>query len=163
MTTQIDPRPGLSDYPQRYWEEIEEGESLPRLEMPITYKRIVLNAASTWDWFPGHHDPEYAKAQGQENIYASTILFHGIVDRLVTDWAGPQTFIARRSIAMRQSVYPGDTLYADGRVSRRYKDDAGAALLDIDIEIGTERGVCVPASVTARLPSKTMPGETTGG
>lgn len=157
MTRQIDPRPGLREYPQKFWEETQEGEPLPRLQMPVTYKRIVLNAASTWDWFPGHHDPEYAKAQGQENIYASTIFFHGIVDRLVTDWAGPQTFITRRAIRMQQSVYPGDTLYAQGRVSRRYKDDRATALLDIDIEIGTERGVCVPASVTARLPVKTNP------
>ncbi len=154
MIRQIDPRSGMSEYPQKFWEEIKEGESLPRLEMPITYKRIVLNAASTWDWFPGHHDPEYAKAQGQENIYASTIMFHGIVDRLVTDWTGPQTFITRRSIRMRQSVYPGATLYAEGRVSRHYKDDMGTPLLDIDIEIGTEHGVCVPANVTARLPSR---------
>lgn len=149
---QTDPRPGISDYPQKYWGDVQAGDTLTRLELPIDYKRIVLNAASTWDWFPGHHNPEYAKAQGQENIYASTILFHGVVDRLVTDWAGPRAFITRRAIRMQQSVYPGDTLYAQGQVSQQYRDDAGTPLVDIEIELGTERGVCVPATVTVRLP-----------
>jgi acyl dehydratase len=151
---QTDQRPGWRDYPQKYWQQVEDGEQLPGLELPIDYKRIVLNAASTWDWFPGHHNPEYARAQGQENIYASTILFHGVVDRLVTDWAGPRAFIVRRGIRMQQSVYPGDTLSAQGQVTRRYRDDAGSALVDIEIELRTERGVCVPATVTARLPEQ---------
>lgn len=44
---------------------------LPPVALPVSYRRVVHNAAATWDWFPGHHDPEYARAQGQRTIYLS--------------------------------------------------------------------------------------------
>ena len=76
-------------YPQRLWSEVKVGDVLPPIELLVEYSRIILNVASTWDYFPGHHNPDYARAQGQPNIYVSTIFFHGFVDRLITDWGGP--------------------------------------------------------------------------
>lgn len=141
-------------YPQKTWEEVHEGEELPRLTMAITFKKIIMNAATTWDYFPGHHDPEYAKAQNQKTIYMSTLFFQGLVDRLVTDWAGPRTFITRRKITMTDSIYAGDDLYATGRVVRCYRDQQGRALVDIEIDVGSQEGSKCPSSVTALLPCK---------
>jgi acyl dehydratase len=139
-------------YPQKTWEEIREGEELPRLSMAITYKKIIMNAATTWDFFPGHHDPEYARDQNQKTIYMSTLFFQGLVDRLVTDWAGPRTFITKRKITMTGSIYAGDDLYATGRVARRYRDEQGRSLVDIEIDVGNQEGSKCPSSVTAWLP-----------
>lgn len=147
----------MNTYPQRLWSSVAIGEVLPPIDMPVAYSRIILNAAATWDYFPGHHNPEYARSQGQPDIYVSTILFHGLVDRLVTDWGGPETFIRRRKLRMVASVHPGDTMRIEGEVVRHYRDDQGAGLVDIDLRILTARGLCVPASITARLP--VTPGE----
>lgn len=144
-------------YPQKLWAQAAQSEVLPAIELPVSYARIIHNAASTWDYFPGHHNPEYARAQGQPDIYVSTNFFHGFVDRFVTDWGGPETFILRRRLRMVASVHPGDTMRADGKVVRHYHSDEGAGLVDIDIRISTARGLCVPASITARLPLS--PGE----
>lgn len=144
-------------YPQRLWSEVKVGDVLPPIELAVEYARIILNAASTWDYFPGHHNPEYARAQGQPDIYVSTIFFHGFIDRLLTDWGGPSTFIKRRRMRMIASVHPGDTMRAEGEVLRCHRDDAGCGLIDLDIRINTARGLCVPASATVRLPLK--PGE----
>ena len=138
-------------YPQRLWSEIKVGDSLPAIELLVEYSRIILNAASTWDYFPGHHNPDYARAQGQPDIYASTIFFHGFIDRLITDWGGPSSFICRRRMRMIASVHPGDTLSAEGRVLRCYREDQ-LGLIDLEITLSTARGLCVPASVCARLP-----------
>lgn len=138
-------------YPQRLWSEVKAGDILPSIELPVEYARIILNAASTWDYFPGHHNPAYARAQGQPDIYASTIFFHGFIDRLITDWGGPSTFIRRRRMRMVASVHPGDTMRASGQVLRHYRDETGG-LADLDIRIDTARGLCVPASATVRLP-----------
>lgn len=79
------------------------------------------------------------------------IFFHGFVDRRVTDWGGPDTFIRRR-LRMVVSVHPGDTMRAEGQVERHYRGEDGAGLVDIDIRILTVKGLCVLASITARLP-----------
>lgn len=142
----------VSSYAQKLWADVHQGQVLPPIELHVDYARIILNAASTWDYFPGHHNPSYARAQGQPDIYASTIFFHGFVDRLVTDWGGPETFIRRRRLRMIASVHPGDTMRAEGRVVRHYRSDENAGLVDIDIQVSTARGLCVPASITARLP-----------
>lgn len=144
-------------YPQRLWSDVKSGEALPPIELAVEYARIILNAASTWDYFPGHHNPEYARAQGQPDIYVSTIFFHGFIDRLITDWGGPSTFIRRRRMRMVASVHPGDTMRAEGHVLRHYIDEDGCGMVDLDIRITTARGLCVPASASVRLPLE--PGE----
>lgn len=145
-------------YTQRFWEDVEEGETLPRVEDEITYRRVIMNPATTWDYFPGHHDPEYARAQGQPTIYINTMHFLGFVDRLATDWGGPRTFIARRKVSMRQSIYAGDSMVGEGSVARRYTDESqGRArhLVDLELTVKNQRGeLCCPASVTVELPTR---------
>jgi acyl dehydratase len=133
------------------WEDIQAGAPLPEVTIEISYRRVVMNAAATWDWFPGHHDPFYAREQGQRTIYLSTLFFQGLVDRLVTDWAGPRAFIRRRRIEMRRSIYAGQVARASGRVARVYEDD-GAGLVDVEAEVASEEGPCVLANVTVELP-----------
>lgn len=144
---------GHERYRQRYFEDVQENEQLPEIRLEVSFKRVIQDAAATLDYFPGHHDPEYAKAQGQKTIYLNTMCFHGFIDRVVTDWAGPYTFILRRKMTMVNSVYAGDTMYGKGRVVKKRVQD-GRGLVDIDIEVGNESGVCCPASVTIELPSK---------
>lgn len=132
------------------FEDVREGDVLPSISLAITHTRICQNAAATWDWFPGHHDPEYARRQGQRTIYLSTLFFHGFVDRLVTDWAGPDAFIRRRRIRMIRSIYPDQTATATGHVTAT-RTDAGRGLVDIEALVSSEDGPCVPAKVTVQL------------
>lgn len=141
-------------YDQLFFEDVKEGQELPRLNLDITFKRVIQDVAATRDYFPGHHDPEYAKAQSQKAIYLNTMFFQGFIDRVVTDWAGPITFIARRKMRMQASVYAGDKMYGEGKVTRSYLDDTGRGCVDIDIIVGNQDGPTCPASVTAVLPRR---------
>lgn len=96
--------------------EIVIGLELPQVELSVTYEKVVMTPLATWDLFPGHCDPAYAQMQGQKSIYLNTIALQGFADRVATDWAGPAAFIARRKMAMKASVYPGDVLTGSGRV-----------------------------------------------
>src|SRR6516225_3873881 len=98
--------------------DITEGLELPQITLPVTYEKVVMTPLATWDLFPGHSDPFYAQKQGQESIYLNTIALQGFADRVATDWAGPRTFIARRKMVMKASVYPGDVLTGSARVVR---------------------------------------------
>lgn len=137
----------------RFWNDISEGEVLPRVEMPVPFEKVILDAAATQDYFPGHHNPAYARHQGQKNIYLNTMAIEGFIDRVATDWAGPHTFIRKRTMNMRASIYAGDTMVGEGTVEKHYELD-GRSLVDISITISTESGPCVPAQLTLELPRK---------
>ena len=55
-------------YDQLVWDDVDEGTVLPVVRQPVSYRRVVMNPGATWDYFPGHHDPEYARSQGQPTI-----------------------------------------------------------------------------------------------
>lgn len=132
------------------------GDELPSISLDVSLQRVVLNAAATWDWFPGHHNPFYARSQGQRTIYLSTLFFHGFVDRLVTDWAGPGAFITRRKITMRQSIFAGETATARGRVAGVGEQD-GSCQVDIEASVDGPGGPCVPAEITVRVAPRPDP------
>ncbi|WP_096371443.1 hypothetical protein [Mycobacterium ulcerans] len=47
-----------------HWDEISVPFDLPEVVDEISYQRVVENAGATWDYFPGHFDPGYARDQG---------------------------------------------------------------------------------------------------
>ena len=146
------------DYDQRLFEDVALGDELPRVDDLITYRRVIMNPATTWDYFPGHHDPEYALAQGQPTIYVNTMHFLGFIDRCVTGWAGPRSFLVRRKVSTLRSVYAGDTMVGTGRVvgTRREEQDGRVRfLVDLELEVGNQHGDrCATAAVTVALPSR---------
>ncbi|HEV3123689.1 MAG TPA: hypothetical protein VG266_03845 [Candidatus Dormibacteraeota bacterium] len=137
---------------QLTWDDVNEGDPIPRITTDITLKRVIMDAAATWDYFPGHHNVDYAREQGQKTIYINTMFFQGFIDRVVTDWAGPQTWIVRRKMTMQRSIYAGDTMFGEGKVTRKWVDDDGRRLIDVDIAVGNDDGVACPASATILLP-----------
>ena len=137
---------------QRGFDDVAEGDAIPRIELEVPLKRVILDAASTRDYFPGHHNVEYARQQGQKTIYINTMMFQGFIDRVITDWAGPESRILRRRMTMQQSIYAGDTMYGEGRVVSRRIDEQGRRLVEVTVEVGNQDGVVCPADATVELP-----------
>jgi hypothetical protein len=141
-------------YKQLYWEEIREGDLLPRVDIEITFRRVIMTPAATWDYMPGHHEPDYAQRQGQKTIFLNAFFLQGFIDRVVTSWAGPQTFIAKRKMTMITSIYAGDTAYGVGKVARVFQDDQGRAKAEVQVGMyNQDDTLCVSATVTIMLPS----------
>lgn len=130
----------LSTYTSKQWEEIEVGEILNEIQLPVTVRRVVLDAAATRDFFPGHHDRDYARAQGVSDMYLNTMFFQGFVDRVVTNWSGPEAFIVRRKINMRVSIPAGDMAIGSGSVAGKREDD-GHKLVDLKVDVKNQAGV----------------------
>lgn len=134
-------------------EDIEVGDELTPVEIDVTYQRVCLNAAATLDWFPGHHDPGYAREQGQDTIYLSTQFYTGFADRCITDWAGFDAFIHRRCVVMRRAICAGETAIATGRVIGK-REEAGVQLVDVTIEVSAGGLPCVTIDVTFKPPER---------
>jgi acyl dehydratase len=118
-----------------WWEVIRPGDAVPNVWLEVTYTRVASVVAATWDYFPGHHDPNYATSQGQETIYLNTMVLSGFMDRVVTDWAGPSAFIARRLFTMRSSVYPGVTLLGSGEILSKGLGEDGMRIAEVAVSL----------------------------
>ena len=100
----------------RSYEEVEVGEALPELVVPITATVIVAGAIASRDYQEVHHDRDLAVQRGSRDIFMNILTTNGWVGRFVTDWAGPEALLRRVDIRLGAPNHPGDTMRLSGRV-----------------------------------------------
>jgi uncharacterized OB-fold protein/acyl dehydratase len=105
-------------------ENTEPAEVLPELVLDVTPTVVISTAIATRDFQDVHHDRDRAVQRGGKDIFVNILSSTGLVQRYVTDWAGPQALV--RAIAIRLGVpcYAGDTLTFSGRVAEPGGTDA---------------------------------------
>lgn len=135
------------------FDDVRVGDQLPTVEYPLTVYRLVMAAGSNRDFNSIHHNTEYARATGADEMYANTSFLLGAWERLVRDWMGASGSI--RSITgfrMRSFNYVGDTLRVLGEVVAVDRGD-DVVLVDVQVRCENERGVSVgPGIVRVALP-----------
>lgn len=140
---------------ERFWEDVEEGDELPKLVMPITFTRCVYLASATRDFSPQHSNREYAQSRSKtKDVFVNTPFNLGMVSRYATDWGGPRATVRKMKVAMRDNLCAGDEMIMTGKIIRKYVED-GDARVDIDIVVATQDGPVVPCGATVALPSRT--------
>ncbi len=98
-------------------EDVEVGDAVPQLEVPLTRTVIVSTAIVTRDYQDVHHDPMLAVERGSKDIFMNILSTNGFVGRYVTDWAGPATVIEAIAIRLGAPNYPNDTMVFSGEVT----------------------------------------------
>jgi len=93
------------------------GTVLPELSLYGDPPFIVSTAIATRDYQDVHHDRDKAQAKGSKDIFVNILTDTGLVQRYITDWAGPTAII--KSIALRLGVpwYAYDTVTFKGEVT----------------------------------------------
>ena len=99
------------------WRDINVGDKVTPLEIPVTATVIVAGAIASRDFMPVHHDPEFAKKQGSPNMFMNILTTNGFVGRFITDWAGPDALLRSVKIRLGAPNYPGDTMTMRGSVA----------------------------------------------
>ncbi|OBI50218.1 MaoC family dehydratase [Mycobacterium sp. E796] len=96
---------------------IEVGTKLPELKIEGTPTFIISTAIATRDFQDVHHDRDLAQAKGSKDIFVNILTDTGLVQRFLTDWAGPTALI--KSIGLRLGVpwYAYDTTTFSGEVT----------------------------------------------
>ena len=137
---------------QRCWEEVKEGETLPGFSLELTMTRMAQQVSGTQDFYPIHHDRDFARSGGHPDIFVNTAFTRAALCRLLTDWAGPAGFVKRLGFQMRRYHLVGDTIYVRGKVVKKYRQDGVGA---VDLEIWAENareGIATPGTATVHLP-----------
>jgi MaoC like domain len=95
---------------------IEVGQVLPELVIDVTTTFVITTAIATRDFQDVHHDRDRAIARGSKDIFVNILSTTGLVQRYVTDWAGPEAIVAQIAIRLGVPCYAGDTLILSGQV-----------------------------------------------
>ncbi|EHK85931.1 MaoC family dehydratase [Rhodococcus pyridinivorans] len=122
---------------------VTTGESLPSLEIHADPTFIVSTALATRDFQDVHHDREKAQQRGSKDIFVNILTDTGLVQRYVTDWAGPRAVV--KSISLRLGVpwYAYDTLTLSGTVA-----SVEDGLVTVDITGTNSLGKHITATAT---------------
>ena len=116
---------------------ISVGTKLPELSLYGDPTFIVSTAIATRDYQDVHHDRDKAQAKGSKDIFVNILTDTGLVQRYVTDWAGPTAIV--KSIKLRLGVpwYAYDTVTFSGEVSAVEAADArssdGQSLITVKV------------------------------
>lgn len=96
---------------------VDVGTVLPELKLHGDPTFIVSTALATRDFQDVHHDRDKAQAKGSKDIFVNILTDTGLVERYITDWAGPSAII--KSIGLRLGVpwYAYDTVTLSGEVT----------------------------------------------
>jgi len=137
-----------------YWEDVAEGTEISAISLELTMKRLIMAVCGTRDFYPVHHDRDFARNSGHRDIFVNQMFLQGFLGRCLTDWTGPEGKLTKLSIAMTVPNYLGDTITARGRVIRKYvENDEHKA--DCELVVTKQDGtVTVNSQATIAFPSK---------
>ncbi|ADJ44307.1 hypothetical protein AMES_2484 [Amycolatopsis mediterranei S699] len=111
---------------------VAEGTELPPLTIEATPTFVVSTALATRDFQDVHHDRDSAVARGSKDIFLNILTDTGLVQRFVSEWAGPEALIRSVKIRLGVPCYAYDTLTFTGRVVSRTGNDVVVSVSGVD-------------------------------
>ena len=127
--------------------EVQVGDELPTLVIPLTRTLIVATAIASRDYQDVHHDPGLAQERGSPDIFMNILSTNGFVGRFVTDWAGPDAVLKSVKIRLGAPNHPGDTMTMTGQVTEKHD-----GVVEVAIRGANDIGDHVTGTVALELP-----------
>jgi hypothetical protein len=121
------------------------GDLLPEWRLPVTPTLVVSTAIATRDFQDVHHDRDLAQSYGSQDIFLNILTTNGLVQRYVTDWAGPDVQVQSIAIRLGAPAHPGDELVFSGSVA-----EADGSVVVIDVLGSVSLGAHVTGQVVIR-------------
>jgi len=96
--------------------DISADATLPPWVLPVVPTQIVAGALATRDFQDVHHDRDLAVKKGSKDIFFNINTSVGLMERYVTDWAGPEAMITALRVRLGAPSYPYSHLTFRGSV-----------------------------------------------
>lgn len=140
---------------QRFFDDVAEGEEIPSHSIPITYQRLVMGIASDRMFSPIHHNRDYARSVGLDDIIVNTMFYEMLYEITLREWIGLDGKIRKLGpFRMIQNSHPGDIVTCHGRVTKKEIVD-GQSLVRLDVWDETpRRGVVTRGEAAVSLPHR---------
>ena len=139
---------------QVFWDDVDVGHKITGYSLQIDPTRIALQVSGSQDFYPVHHDLDFAKASGHPDIFVNTGFMQGCFNRLICGWIGDDGWLKKFRMEMRRMNIPGDTMTFQGKVSKKFIED-GEHLVECELWAENEReGVTTPSFALVSLPTR---------
>lgn len=130
----------------RRWHELQEGDPLPDLCVPLTAVRAAYVVSATRDFAPQHTDSAYAREHaGVDGVFLGARFQQGMVERYLTEWGGRDGRLSSVRLQMEKPILVAGELRLRGRVVRRIEDGT------IEVEVTLSRDGQSASRALARL------------
>jgi acyl dehydratase len=133
------------------WSDIDVGDEVTPLEVPVTTTMIVAGAIASRDFMPVHHDRDYANKQGSPNLFMNILTSNGYCVRFLTDWAGPEAMITKLAIRLGVPSFPDDPLRFTGSVTGKTEGSGGENFVEVTFRAANSLGNHVSGTAVVSL------------
>ncbi len=133
------------------WADINVGDEVTPLEIPVTTTMIVAGAIASRDFMPVHHDAVYAKQQGSPNLFMNILTSNGYCVRFLTDWAGPEAMVTKLAIRLGVPSFPDDPLRFTGEVTGKTEGSDGENFVEVTFKAANSLGNHVSGTAVVSL------------
>jgi hypothetical protein len=142
------------DFSALAYGDVNVGDELPTLPLPITRTLIVSGAIASRDYQDVHHDAELAQSRGSKDIFMNILTTNGLVGRYVTDWSGPASTLEEVNIRLGAPNYPDCVMTLTGSVTGKEPLVGGAdkGTVTVAIRGANNLGDHVTGTIKVALP-----------
>ena len=117
------------------WSDIQEGQSLPRLEKGPGVTQLVKYAAGSGDFNPLHHDFQFPQSKQLGSIIVHGRFNYASLGELVSIWLGHAGRVKKISCQYRGMDFPDREFTCRGTVTRKWEENGEKRLA---LEVWTE-------------------------
>ena len=82
----------------------------------MTVTLIIAGACATRDFYPVHHDRDFARAHGNTDILMNILTTNGLLARVIGEWTS-NARLHQLFTRLRSPAYPYDELSVTGAIS----------------------------------------------
>lgn len=139
---------------QVYFEDVNEGDSIPELAKNCSTQQLVVWAGASGDFYQIHYDLNFAKNTGLDNIIVHGALKNAFLGQLLHDWVAPEGIVKEFGCQYRGMDYPDQDITCKGVVTKTYVEgDQHFVELDIWTE-NPDGQKTTPGTARVVLPSR---------
>ena len=121
------------------------GARLGPVRIPVTATLVIAGSCATRDFYPVHHDRDFARAHGNTDILMNILTTNGLLARVIGEWtsnARLRSLLTR----LRAPAHPHDELSVTGTIS-----PAGDGRAELTVRAATQAGVHADATAVVTL------------
>ncbi len=138
---------------QTYFEDVKEGQEIPKVVLKGTSQQLVLWAAGSGDYYQIHYDKDFAQKTGLPERIVHGALKHALLGRLLHEWAG-EGKVRRVACQYRGMDMIDKDVISRGVVTGKRQED-GANLVNLEVWTEDPDGnKTTPGTATVALPSR---------
>jgi hypothetical protein len=127
--------------------DLVQGARFGPVAIPVTPTLIIAGACATRDFYPVHHDRDFARSHGNSDILMNILTTNGLLARVIGEWTS-NVGLRRLFTRLRAPAHPYDELSVAGTIR-----SVGDGRAELAVRAATRAGVHADVIAVVSLPA----------